>query len=291
MRFIYLMILPVVLYFLIVRYWAMGWISIAFYDYKLLRGFAGSNFVGLKHFASFIGGMNFTGLMRNTLLLNLLSLLFSFPIPIIFALFLNEIRAPLQKKAVQTISYLPHFLSTVVIVSMMNTMLSVQTGVVNNVLKSLTASPIYFLGEPAWFRPIYILSGIWQETGWGAIIYISALTGISQELYEAARVDGAGRFRQMWHVSLPGIRETIVIMLILRIGNMLTIGFEKPFLLQNPLNISVSEVLSTYTYKIGLQRNNYSLSTAIGLFNSFISLLLVVTANTFTRKLTDTSLF
>ena len=290
-RYVYLMILPVVIYFAMFRYWPMIWLRMAFYDYKLLKGFEGSKWVGLKNFTDFVTGLNFGVTVRNTLALNLLSLVFSFPIPIIFALMLNEIKILKYKKAVQTISYLPHFLSTVVIVSMMDTLLSVQTGAVNNFLKSIGWNTVYFMGDAAWFRPVYILSGIWQGTGCGAIIYISALSGINQELYEAARVDGAGRLRQIWHISLPGIAETIVIMLILRIGGMMNMGFEKPFLMQNSLNISVSETLSTYTYKIGLVRNKYSLSTAIGLFNSLVSLLLVVVANTASRKVSETSLF
>jgi len=290
-RFIYLMILPVVAWFIIVRYIPMGYLSISFYDYKLLRGFAGSKFVGWKHFQQFIGGMNFTQLMVNTLSLNLLALVFSFPLPVIFALFLNEIQSQKFKRTVQTISYLPHFLSTVIIVSLLNTMLSTQTGAVNAWLKAMGFDAIYFMGDPNWFRPVYILSNIWQETGWGAIIYISALSGINPELYEAAHADGAGRFRKMWHISLPGIRETIVIMLIMRIGQLMNVGFEKPFLMQNSLNLSVTEIISTYVYKIGLQQNNFSRASAIGLFNSVISLILVLLANTTSRKLSDTSLF
>lgn len=290
-RFVYLMILPVVIWFFIIRYIPMGYLSIAFYDYKLLRGFAGSKFVGLKHFINFVDSANFTQLLGNTLALNLLSLVFSFPAAIAFALFLNEIQNQKFKRVVQTISYLPHFLSTVIIVSMLNTILSVQTGAVNAFLKSLGMDTIYFMGDPAWFRPVYIISDIWQSTGWGAIIYISALSGINPELYEAATADGAGRLRKMWHISLPGIRETIVIMLILRIGQLMNVGFEKPFLMQNALNLSETEILSTYVYKLGLQRNDYSRSTAIGLFNSVISLILIAISNSISRKLTETSLF
>ena len=285
------MILPIVAYFVIIRYIPMWYLRIAFYDYKLLKGFAGSKFVGFKHFANFINSMNFTQLVGNTVLLNIMSLVFSFPFPIIFALFLNEIKNTKFRKAVQTISYLPHFLSTVIIVSMLNTLLSVQTGAVNAAFRAVGLETIYFMGDPHWFRPLYILSGIWQGTGWGAIIYISALSGVNPELYEAAIADGAGRFRQMWHVSLPGIRETIVILLIMRIGQMMSIGFEKPFLMQNSLNLNVSEVISTYVYKLGLQRSDYSRSTSIGLFNSVISLILVMIANFTSRRLSETSLF
>ena len=290
-KYVYLMILPVVLYFLVFKYWAMGWISIAFFNYRLLRGFAGSTFVGIENFRLFINSLNFATIIRNTFLLNLYSLIFSFPMPIIFALLLNEIRVMKFKQVVQTISYLPHFMSAVVVVSMLSVMLSPQTGFIAGIYKSMGLNPIYFLGTPGWFRPIYIISDIWQEMGWSAIIYISALSGINPDLYEAAKVDGAGRFRQIWHVSLPGIRETIVLLFVMRVGNLMASSFEKPFLLQNPLNISVSEVLATYTYKMGMIQTNYSLSTAISLFDSVIALILVFMANTISRKLSDISLF
>ena len=290
-RYIYLMILPVVAYYLVIHYWAMGWLSIAFYDYRLLRGFAGSQFVGLQNFKDFVTGINFFPGVRNTVLRNVFSLIFSFPVPIIFAILLNELRGMKFKRIVQTVSYLPHFLSAVVIVSMLTVILSPSSGIVNGIMKSIGLGSVYFMGEPDWFRPIYILSGIWQEMGWSAIIYISALSGINPDLYEAARVDGAGRFRQIWHVSLPGIRTTIILLVIMRIGHLMGSSFEKPFLMQNDLNNSVAEVLATYTYKVGLVRGSYSLSTAIGLFNSIISLILVTVANTISKKLSDISLF
>jgi putative aldouronate transport system permease protein len=290
-RHIYLMILPVVVYYALIHYWAMGWLSIAFYDFRLLRGFAGSEFVGLKNFVDFISGINFVPVVRNTIVLNILSLVFFFPMPIIFALLLNELTHVPFKRVVQTISYLPHFLSAVVVVSMLTVILSPSTGFINGIIKSLGGNSVYFMGESGWFRPVYIISGIWQETGWSAIIYISALSSINPDLYEAARVDGAGRFRQIWHISLPGIRVTIVLLLILRIGNLMGSSFEKPFLMQNDLNNSVAEVLATYTYKIGLVRGSYSLSTAIGLFNSIISLILVTSANAVSKRLSDIRLF
>ena len=290
-RYVYLMLLPVMAYFLIFKYWPMGWISIAFYDYKLLRGFAGSKWVGLKHFISFMGGLNFGDVMRNTLALSIESLIFSFPIPIIFALMLNDMTKMRFKKLVQTISYLPHFLSIVVIVALLSVLLSPSTGYINHLLSFFGMEPIYFLGNPKWFRFVYIVSGIWQETGWGAIIYISALSGIDQELYEAARVDGASKLKQTWHISLPGIRETIILLLIMRVGNLMKVSFEKAYLMQNDLNISVSETLATYTYKVGLVRNSYSLSTAINLFQSVVSLILILIANTVSSKLSETSLF
>ncbi len=290
-RYIYLMILPVVVYFAVIHYWAMGWLSISFYDFKLLRGFAGSKFVGLANFEKFIGGVNFWRVIKNTLLLNFYTLIFYFPVPIIFALLLNELKSTKYKRVVQTISYMPHFLSAVVLVSILNIMLSPSVGFVNGFLKALGLDSIYFMGDAKYFHGIYVASMIWQETGWSAITYISALSGIDQSLYEAARIDGAGKFKQIWHVSLPGIRETIILLLIMRVGNMVNLTFEKPYLMQNALNTSVSEVLSTYTYKIGMVRGNYSQATAIGLFSSLVSLVFVLGANYLSNKVTETSLF
>ncbi|MBR5382725.1 MAG: sugar ABC transporter permease [Clostridia bacterium] len=290
-RDMYLMIFPVTVYYLIIHYWAMGWLAISFYDYKLLKGFAGSKFVGLQNFEKFVTGLNFGTVIVNTLLLNFYTLIFFFPMPIIFALLLNEIKSTKYKKFVQTVSYMPHFLSAVVVVSILNVVLSPSVGFVNGFLKTLGMDSVYFMGDAKYFRGVYVMSSIWQETGWSAIIYISALSGIDQSLYEAARIDGAGKLRQIWHVSLPGIRETIILLLIMRIGNMVNLTFEKPYLMQNALNTSVSEVLSTYTYKIGMVRGNYSQATAIGLFSSLVSLIFVLSANYLSSKVTDTSLF
>ena len=290
-RDMYLMIFPVTVYYLIIHYWAMGWLAISFYDYKLLKGFAGSKFVGLQNFEKFVTGLNFGTVIVNTLLLNFYTLIFFFPMPIIFALLLNEIKSTKYKKFVQTVSYMPHFLSAVVVVSILNVVLSPSVGFVNGFLKTLGMDSVYFMGDAKYFRGVYVMSSIWQETGWSAIIYISALSGIDQSLYEAARIDGAGKLRQIWHVSLPGIRETIILLLIMRVGNMVNLTFEKPYLMQNALNTSVSEVLSTYTYKIGMVRGNYSQATAIGLFSSLVSLIFVLSANYLSSKVTDTSLF
>lgn len=290
-KYMLLMIVPVVIYYLVIHYWSMGWLSISFFDYKLLKGFSGSKFVGFDNFAKFVGGINFWPVIQNTLLLNLLSLVFYFPFPIIFAILLNEIKSVRYKKCIQTISYIPHFLSAVVMVSIMNVMLSPSTGYVNGLLKSVGLPSVYFMGEAKYFRVVYVASSVWQETGWAAITYIAALSGIDQGLYEAARIDGAGKLRQIWHVSLPGIRETIILLLIMRIGNMMNLTFEKPYLMQNSLNTSVSEVLSTYTYKIGMIRGSYSQATAIGLFSSVISLFFVLGANYLSQKVTETSLF
>lgn len=289
-RYIYIMILPVVVYYILFKYWPMAWLRIAFYDFKILKGIKGSKFVGLKHFESFIRNPDFLKIIWNTLYLNILSLVFAFTAPIIFALLLNELAGGKFKRTVQTISYLPHFLSMVVVVSMIRNILSPSMGIVNSIIKSMGGEEIYFIGEPKYFRPIMIISGIWQEVGWGSIIYLSALSGIDPELYEAAVIDGAGRFKQVLYITIPGIAQTIVVMLILRIGTLLSVGFEKVYLLQNPHNLAVSEVLSTYIYKRGMVNNNYSLATAVGMFNGLISLILVGLANKLSKKYSEISL-
>lgn len=290
-RYVYLMLAPVIVYFLLFKYWPMLWMSISFYDYKFIKGFAGSKFVGLKHYINFFTGLDFWNLIRNTVMINVYVLLFVFPIPIVFALLLNELRRLRYKRLVQTVSYLPYFISTTVLVSMIITFLSPTVGTLNAILKQFTGSTIYFLGSPKYFRSIYVLSSIWQGTGWNAIVYLSALTSIDAALYEAAIVDGAGRLRQTWHVTLPGIRNTIMILLILQIGRMMNVGFEKVYLLQNPLNTSVSEVITTYVYKQGIVNANASYSTAVGIFNSVISFALILMSNTVSRKFSEVSLW
>ncbi len=285
------MLLPVVLYFGILKYWPMYYLRMVFFEYKLLKGFDGSDYVGLYHIVRFFNSMDFWQLIRNTLLINLYSLIIVFPVPIIFALLLNELNTARFKKLVQTVSYLPYFISTMILVSMINSLLSPSIGIVNKVMKQLGMETVYFMGDARYFRPIYIASSIWQGTGWSAIVYLCALTSIDQALYEAAIVDGAGRLRQTWHITLPGIRPTIVIMLILQVGRMMSVGFEKVYLLQNDLNISVSEVISTYLYKKGIISANYSYSSAIGLFNSVINFSLIMVSNTVSRKLSEVSLW
>lgn len=289
-RYMYLMVLPVTIYFLIFKYLPMGWLRIAFYDFKILKGFEKSEFVGFENFLIFLNNPDFFKILWNTLWLNVLNLMFVFTAPILFALLLNEIRKTKFKRVVQTISYLPHFLSMVVVTSMITTFLSPSLGIINSMIKSLGGDAIHFLGEPQYFRTIMIVSGIWQGIGWGSIIYLSALTGIDQEQYEAAVVDGATRFQQIRHITLPGIQNTIIIMLILQIGRLLSVGFEKVYLLQNAQNLGVSEVLSTYVYKMGMQNANYSLATAVGLFNAVISFALVLFANRMSKKYSETSL-
>ena len=289
-RYMYLMSLPVVIYFAIFKYLPMAWLRTAFYDFKILKGFEGSKFVGFDNFRLFMNNPDFFKILYNTFILSMYDLIFVFTAPIIFALLINEISKTKFKRVIQTVSYLPHFLSMVVVTSMITTFLSPSIGVVNGVIKALGGDGIHFLGQAKYFRTIMVSSGIWQGLGWGSIIYLSALSGIDMEQYEAAVVDGANRFQQIFHITLPGISNTIIIMLILQIGNLLSVGFEKVYLLQNAQNMAVSEVLSTYVYKMGIQNNNYSLATAVGLFNAVISLILVLGANGFSRKYSDTSL-
>lgn len=289
-RYMYLMVLPVTIYFVIFKYIPMGWLRISFYDFKILKGFSGSEFVGFDNFKIFLSNPDFLKILWNTIWLNILNLLFVFTAPILFALLLNEISRNRFKRVVQTISYLPHFLSMVVVTSMIMTFLSPSLGIINMIIKGHGGDAIHFLGQPQYFRSIMVISGIWQGIGWGSIIYLSALTGIDQELYEAAVVDGATRFQQVRFITFPGIKNTIAIMLILQIGSLLSVGFEKVYLLQNAQNLGVSEVLSTYVYKMGMQNANYSLATAVGLFNSVISFILVLFANKMSEKYSETSL-
>jgi putative aldouronate transport system permease protein len=216
---------------------------------------------------------------------------FAFPIPILFALLLNEVEHTKFKKAVQTVSYLPHFLSVVVVVGMLKEIISPNTGIVNSILEALGHEPIFFLIEPQWFRPLYVASDVWQHMGWNAIIYIAALAGIDEQLYEAAEVDGASRFSQALHVTLPGISSAIIITLILAVGRMMMIGFEKILLLYNPSIYETADILSTYVYRMGLQEGNYSYGTAVGLFNGLIGLLLVTGSNALARRFSDTSIY
>lgn len=290
-RYIYLMILPVVAYFIIFSYWPMTWLRMAFYDFKMLGGFARSKYVGMSNFITFFKGTDAWRLIWNTVAINLLALAFVFPMPILLALLLNELTSSKLKRTIQTISYLPHFISTVVLVGMITSFLSPSIGIINKIITSMGFESVYFLGNPKYFRTILVVSGIWQGCGWSSIVYLAALSGIDAQLYEAALIDGASRFRLMWHVTLPGIKSTIIIMLILQIGQILNINFEKMFLLQNSYNISISEVLATYVYKRAMQQGNYSMATAAGLFNSCVTLVFVTVSNWLSRRYTETSLW
>ena len=275
-RAIYLMILPVVVWFLLFQYWPMTWLSISFFDYNLYLGFVGSKFVGFQNFIKFFTGMDFWRLMRNVLLLNFYALLVGFPAPIIFALFLNEMRSAKVKKVIQTVSFLPYFISMVAFVSLVTEFLSPSTGLSADILKFFGKEPIYFLGDAKYFRTIMVFSGIWQTMGYSAIVYLSALTAVDVNLYEAAMVDGANRWNRLIHITIPCIMPTIVVMFILRIGSLINANFEKIYLFQNSANLEVSEVIQTWVYKRGMVKYDYSMGTTAGLFNGIVALILVV---------------
>jgi len=287
---IYLMALPVIAYYAIFQYGPMYGLQIAFKDFQPTKGIAGSPWVGFEHFRSFFNGIYFWRLIKNTLLINAYDLLFGFPAPIVLALLLNEIRGRFFKRFVQTVSYLPHFISIVVVAGMMADFLS-RAGLVNQILSAFGMTPVDFLKEAGWFRFLFVSSGIWQSVGWGSIIYLAAITTIDSTLYEAARIDGAGRWKQTLHVTLPGIMPTIAILFILQMGHMMTVGSEKVLLLYNPLTYSTADVISTYVYRKGVLEASYSFTAAVGLFNSVVSFILIVAANSATRRLGDNKLW
>ncbi len=289
-KYIYLMLLPVVLYYAVFCYAPMGGVVIAFQNFKPALGIAGSKWVGMKHFVDFLTGPFAWRLIRNTLLINVLQIMFAFPVPILLALLINEIHCKPYKKAVQTISYMPHFISLVVMCGLLVTF-SRSDGIFNDFLSLFGVERSNLLGNANWFRPLYVLSGIWQEAGWGSIIYLATLSGIDPGLYEAATIDGASRFQRMIYVSFPGLLPIIIVQLIMRIGNILTTGFEKVFLLYSPLTYETADIISTYIYRQGLELSNYSYGTAVGLFNSVVNLLILVLANRFIGKLTGESLW
>ena len=288
-RAIYLMILPVVVWFLLFQYWPMTWLSISFFDYNLYLGFVGSKFVGFQNFIKFFTGMDFWRLMRNVLLLNFYALLVGFPAPIIFALFLNEMRSAKVKKVIQTVSFLPYFISMVAFVSLVTEFLSPSTGLSADILKFFGKEPIYFLGDAKYFRTIMVFSGIWQTMGYSAIVYLSALTAVDVNLYEAAMVDGANRWNRLIHITIPCIMPTIVVMFILRIGSLINANFEKIYLFQNSANLEVSEVIQTWVYKRGMVKYDYSMGTSAGLFNGIVALILVVMANRLSKRYSDSA--
>lgn len=289
-RLIYLMLLPLVLYYAIFHYTPLYGAIIAFKEYSPSLGILGSPWVGFEHFKEFIEGFYFKRLLINTLRISVLSLLFGFPAPLILALLLNEIKNKPFKKAVQTITYLPHFISLVVVCGMVKDFVATE-GVINDFLAMLGMERGNLLSRPELFSGIYVTSTIWQEVGWGSIIYLAALSSIDMELYEAAKVDGAGRLRQTFTITIPGIMPTIIILLLMRMGKMLNVGFEKIILLYNPVTYDTADVISSYVYRKGLQEFNWSFSSAVGLFNSLINFVLIISANMLSSKLNDTSLW
>ncbi|QHW35308.1 sugar ABC transporter permease [Paenibacillus rhizovicinus] len=290
-KYLLLMQLPCLIYYLVFRYAPMFGLVISFKNYNLFKGVWASPWVGLKYYRTFLNSPDFFELLSNTVLLGVTKLAFAFPAPIILALLLNEVTATFLKRFVQTVSYLPHFISNVVVASMVLTFLSPSTGVVNHYLKVLGFHPVNFMSEPGWFRPVYVLSEIWQHVGWETIIYLAALTAIDPQLYEAARIDGANRWRQTLNITLPCMAPTIIILFIFNVGDVLDIGFEKVFLLASPAIYSTADIISTYVYRVGLSQGNYSYAASIDLFTAIISLIFVFTANFLARKFSEHSIW
>ncbi len=290
---LYAIIAVPVIWLLIFHYYPMYGVQIAFRKFTVSKGILGSPYVGLQYFEKFVKSYNFKRVVSNTLSISIYDLIMGFPFPIILALLLNNCLRPRYKKFVQIVTYMPYFISTVVMVGIIIQFLSPKVGVVNYAIKALGGNEIDFMGRPEYFKHIYVWSNIWQGTGWSAIIYLSALASIDPGLHEAALVDGANRFKRMWHIDLPGILPTITIMLTLRMGSIMSVGFEKAFLMQNNLNLSTSEIISTYVYKVGLASAapDYSYSAAIGLFNSVINLVLIATVNRINARINEISLW
>lgn len=287
---IYLMVLPVVIWFALFCYAPMYGVTMAFKDFKPRKGLLASDWVGFKHFIEFFDSYYFWRLIRNTFLISFYGLIFGFPIPIIFAILLNEVRNTTYKKTIQTVTYLPHFITTVVICSLI-LQFTGDRGFLTTLFNALTGHTGPLINEAKYFRTIYTVSGIWQGFGWGSIIYLAAITGVNPDLYEAAIIDGANKFKQIIHITIPGIMPTIVIMFIMNCGSLLSVGWEKVFLLQSPLTYETSDVISTYVYRKGFEDMDYSFSAAVGLFSSVINIIMLTIANQISRKVTETSLW
>ncbi|WP_254639251.1 sugar ABC transporter permease [Cohnella sp. GbtcB17] len=290
-RYLYLLLLPGLAYFILYRYVPMLGNVIAFQDFSPFQGFLHSDWVGFAHFRKIFSDPEVVRVLGNTLLLSLLQIAFAFPIPIVLTIMLNELRSEKYKRLLQSILYLPHFLSWVVVIGIATIFLKTE-GLVNEVLHALFgAEPTAFLQEPGWFMPLLVLEVIWKEAGWGTIMFLAALSGINPSLYEAAVVDGASRWRQIWHITLPGLRSTIVILFILRLGTVLDSGFEQVFLMLNPFTMDIGNVLDTFVYYKGIQQSDFSFGTAVGLFKSIVGLLLILGANKLAKKYGDQGVF
>ncbi len=288
---LYLLLTPTIAYFLIFHYVPMLGVQIAFRDFWANKGIWASQWVGLKHFRRFFASYNCEVVIRNTLVLSVYQLAVSFPFPILLAVMLNQHHRSGFKKLVQTVTYAPHFISIVVLVSSMMIMFSPSIGIINHLLNAAGLESVYFFGKASWFRTLYVFSGVWQTTGWSSIIYLAALTSIDPSLHEAAMMDGASKLQRIRHIDLPGISSTIIIMLILACGRLMTVGYEKVYLMQTALNLDTSEVISTYVYKVGLLNNQFSYSTAINLFNSLINCVLIVSVNWLAGKFSESRLW
>lgn len=287
---LYLMALPALIYFIVYCYAPMAGLYIAVSDYKIAGGLFDGKFVGFKYLNEFFHSYYFGRLLRNTLVLSLETLAFGFPVPIIFALVLNEVRSTKFKKLAQTITYMPHFISIVVICGLVTNFFSMN-GLINTIIQAFGGEPIAFLSEPKWFRTVYVGSEVWQSFGWDSVVFLAALAGIDLEQFEAAKLDGASRWQTIWHISLPSILPTVVTMLLMRLGHVMSIGFEKVFNLYSPATYETADIIATFVYREGILGANYSKAAAIGLFNSAINLILVVTMNKVSKKLTESSLW
>ena len=291
MKYLYLLLIPAVAYYVIFKYIPMYGVIIAFKNFNFAKGIFGSEWIGFENFKYLFGLDNFYIVFINSILLSFIRLLWGFPIPIILALLLNEMGKLRYKKVLQTLVYLPHFISWVVMGGIIISFLSPTWGVINYMIKALGGDPVFFMGRPEYFRKIIVISDIWKGAGWGTIIYLAAITGINPELYEAAIVDGANKFHRLWYITLPCIRTTIVLCLILRLGTIMNNGFEQIFILQNSQNLSVSEVFETWTYKLGLINGRFSFATTVGLFTSVISLIFLIAADRIAKKLGEEGIF
>ena len=288
---LYVLLLPGLLWYLLFAYRPMLGLRMAFYDYNVFRGFGGSEFVGLENFRTYVLGPDFWRTIKNTIMIAVWQMLICFPFPIILAIMITEMRSKFISKSVQTITFLPHFISTVVVCGMVISFLSPSTGIINKIIELFGGEATYFMVYPQYFRPVYTLMTLWQTAGFNAIVYIAALMGIDPQLYEAAVVDGAGRFRRIWNITIPGIIPTVVTMFIMNIGKMVKVGYESILLLYQPSTYPTADVISTYSYRVGIQSGDYGVATAAGLFEAVVALILVVAANKVSRKLTETTLW
>ena len=288
---LYVMCAPAVIFFILFAYKPMYGIIIAFKNFSMRKGIMGSPWVGFDNFTRLFTSYWFPVILKNTLTLSLLSLVLGFPIPIILALLLNEVKSDRFRKTFQTISYAPHFISIVVLCGMVTLFVSPSSGIINKFITMMGGEPVAFLQEPGLFKWVYVLSGVWQEMGWGSIIYFATLSGVDKSLIEAAEMDGASRLQKIWYINMPVLVPTIIVLLILNCGSLLGVGYEKVYLLQNATNVSASEVISTYVYKVGLEQSDFSFGTAAGLFNSVVNSIILIIANTISNRATQTSLF
>ena len=288
---LYVLCLPALTYFFVFCYMPMYGIQIAFKNFTIGKTIAESPWVGFAHFERFLSTYKFWDVLKNTLVVSFYSLLASFPVPIIMALLLNQTTNEKFKKLVQTVTYAPHFISVVVMCGMITTFLSPSTGVVNSMIKAMGGESVFFMASPEMWKHIYVWSGVWQGAGWSSVIYIASLSSISPDLYEAAEIDGASRLQKIRYIDIPAIMPTMVILLILNMGSLMNVGFQKAYLLQNSLNISSSEIINTYVYKVGLEGNQFSYSSAVGLFNTVVNIILLVTTNKISQKIQGTSLW